>query len=441
MMEVDNFKFVVREYKTYQQIGDKLYNLNCIGIGLHCKESDIIYPLPLTNFIRSVFRRKRNGSLSSQRNPANEVCKFLNYCFEMKNKGYDEFQGLRGISDIKLIHGSIYISDLSIRSRNQKINGGYVNDIIKYLKKFYAWLHHQKIIEPEFEVKYHIKSVKNSRGEIFEIMVLEDMFAASDFETIYPTGKSKKEPRLKDFGKNRYQMVREFLEVTAVTAPDIYLGVCLQFFGGLRRSEVVNLNRTSILEKAEGFYLDIDDRQDTLFPNKKNSQSEQVKNPRYQSIFWNSTLEYAWKEHIKRLDFGKEKQLLKNEEALLVSSRTMKPITGSSYWYQFNKVKDAYLTKLSKEGRKGVYDLLANVEWSTHICRGVFTHFCIDAGMSLSEIAIARGDSNLNSLLDYIEEVTVMETMAEAMNKIGKVFNEKGEKITATIAKKNKFKW
>jgi hypothetical protein len=52
--------------------------------------------------------------------------------------------------------------------------------------------------------------------------------------------------------------------------------------------------------------------------------------------------------------------------------------------------------------------------------------------MSISEVAIARGDSSLSSVLDYVEELAAYESMTEAMNNIRKAFNYKSGKIDST---------
>lgn len=444
---MNEYRFVVREYTLHQNIGEKEHLIDCVGIGMYDSQKDIVLPLPLTDFIRQNYRRKASGSVSSQRNAAYEICKFLNYCMEMKSKGVPDFMSLRhkGIFGLKLIHGSLYISDLSIRSRKGELNGDYVYKIIRYLNKFYSWLHKQNLLEEKINIFYNVRKISNTYGGTTsesEIYVLGDIFDEGELGTVYPPKRTKKKNKLSDFGQNRYEIVKEFLEVASYVAPDIYLGIAFQFFGGLRRGEVVNLIKSSIIEKPEGMYLDVSDRQKLLFTDKKVTSNEQVKIPRYQSLFWNPLLEHALKKHLARLEVLKNTGELKNEQALFISSRTGMPISGNAYWYQFNKVKEEFLTRLSKQGRAKEYHLLANVDWSTHLARGVFTHFCIDAGMSISEIAIARGDANLNSILDYIEEITVTETMGEALNHLRNSMTQtQNNKLQSTISPKKQNEW
>lgn len=444
---MNNYRYVVREYPTYQVINNKIYTIDSVGIGVEDIERNIVFPSPLTNFIRSNYRRKKSGSVSSQSNPAYTICQFLNYCRDMVEEEIDEFLPLKekGIKGLTVKHGSLFISDLSIQSREGELKGSYVMSKVKHLNKFYAWLKEENLLEEDIKVFYQVNKyssyIDGNRYEK-ELTILGDMFDNGELDTIYPPTQDKITEKLSDFGKDRAKLVKEFLDVAMDVAEDIYLGICFQFFGGLRRGEVVNLTRHSLLTRPQGKYLDVDDNQELLFLHKKNSKSEQVKIRRYQSLFWNSTLQYAYKEQTAKLKLLEQKGKLKNKHALLVSSRTGQPISGNSYWYQFNKVKQAFLKKILDEGRISTYQKLSDIDWSTHLTRGVFTHFCFDAGLSISEVALARGDSNLNSLLDYIEERTVQETLTDALNVVRVAFDKApNRKITSEISETQMSKW
>lgn len=435
------YRFVVREYPIYKVINQKLYTIDCVGIGLEDEERNIIVPSPLTNFIRNNYRSKKSGSVSSQNRAAYAICLFLNYCRDSIEEEMDEFLLLKGtgISGLTLEHGYSFISYLSFRSREGQLKASYVKGIKGYINKFYAWLQEENLLETNIKVSYKtMKRITNIDGEPYEkeIIILRDMFENDDL------GSDKITEKLSDFGKDRSNLVKEFLDVALDVSEDIYLGICFQFFGGLRRGEVVNLTRDSLLNKPQGKYLDVDDNQDLLFPNKKNTKSEQVKKKRFQPLFWNSVLEYAYREQIAKLKVLEKKKKLNNRHALLVSSRTGNPITGYAYWYQFNRVKRAFLKKILNEGRIDTYQKLSDIDWSTHLTRGVFTHFCFDAGLSISQTALARGDSNLNSMLDYIEGRTIQETLTDALNIIRVAFEKApNRKITAEISYRQMEKW
>ncbi|MEJ9126359.1 hypothetical protein P4I92_22080 [Bacillus cereus] len=437
-MDTRNFVFFVKEYNTVNAIGGKNYEQECAGIGIRDVQTGIEYPSPLTGFIKSQYRSK-NISLSNQKNPAYEICKFLNYCREKVEEQDLEFLELKenGIWGLRRKHASLYISDLSIRSRAGQLASKYVKQIIRYLNQFYHWMQSQGLLMED--VKFFYKEIYVKKAKRF--VLVGDIFNDEILCTIYPSKREKKKTKLVDFGKYRFELVEAFLDIAETSYPDIYVGICLQFFGGLRKGEVLNLTRNALIKKDEGYLLDVDDRRHILFPDKKNTDAEQVKVPRHQALLWNNRLEYAIKEHFDKLNAWCAVGKIRNNEAFLVNSRSGKPITGKVYWEQFNKIKEDLLEKLSKEGKAKQLNFLTSLPWSTHLARGVFTNFCFELGMSISEVAIARGDSSLSSVLDYVEELAAYETMKEAMNNIRNAFKNQTGKINSRIPLKYSDVW
>lgn len=433
-MTIRDFVFVVREYNKLTSIGGKPFGQECVGIAIRDVNKGIDYPSPLTNYIKSTYRRK-NTSVSSQRNPAYEICKFLNYCIDKIKEEDINFIVLKekGVFGLKRIHASLYISDLSIRSRAGELDGNYVKQIVRYLNQFYLWMQKENLFTEGVNFLYR---------EVNGKMVLcGDIFDDLELGTIYPPKRGKRKTKLVDFGKHRYELVEIFLDIAENSYPDIYVGICLQFFGGLRKGEVLNLTRDSFIKRDDGYLVNIDDRRHVLFPNKKNTDAEQVKVPRVQALLWNNRLQYALKEQFKKLDAWKKEIKIENPEALLVNSNTGKPVAGKSYWEQFNKVKEEFFSRLSNEGKVKQFNFVTALPWSTHLARGVFTNFCFDIGMSISEVAIARGDSSLSTVLEYIDELAAYESMTEAMNNIRKAFNNETGKINSTISTKYSNVW
>lgn len=440
-----DYYFVVRQYNLDEVVNGKVYQQEVCGIGLYDPKKDIIYPLPITKFLMSF--RNRNGSLSSQKNAAETVKRFLNYCRENARNNNINFEDIKkvGLQGLKLEHGSHYITYLSQRSRHEGLSPDYVRSEIQYLNQFYYYLQEEKIIEKQFEIVYREKEI-NVRGikKKEKVYTVIDIFKKSSLQTVYPPPKAKKGiNKLKDFGKDRYILVKEFIDTAEIIAPDIVIGLYFQFFGGLRRGEVVNLIRDALMETDDGYVLDIEDRREDLFPNKKNTEKEQVKVPRYQGLLWHKQMSYAIEKHIKWLNSLKKKGVLINPNALLVNANTMKPITGANYEDKFNKVKETYLKKLSEEGRLEHFLFLNVKPWSTHIGRGCFTNFCLDIGMEIGEVAVARSDSNINSVLDYIEEKVAVQTLRDAMNHISKAYEELEDKskIASSIQPEKREKW
>jgi len=420
----DNFCFVIREFTIKESIRGNIYDREVVGFGLHDLQKDIIYPLPLTKFLE--YYRNKNYSINSQKNAAEAIKRFLNFCREQAYQGVSEFLDLKsnGIKGLKLKHGSMYITHLSLRCIYEGLSADYVKSDIKYLNKFYSFLGSEGLIDEVFEQKYkelYHQKINGGKKERIKVYKEVDIFESED--TIYPPNRQKKQSlSLKDFGKDRYLLVKEFLETAESVEPDIVIGLYFQFFGGLRKGEVVNLTIDSLVETDEGYILDVDDRRSILFPSKKNWDHEQVKTPRYQGLLWHPQFEYVVHKHLNWLKHIKEKNVGVHKKALLINSRTLKPINGSNYIDKFNKVKKMYLKGLSEKGRVEHYNYLSQKEWSTHVARGCFTNFCLDVGMKVGEVAVARGDSNINSIMDYLEEKVAVQTMRNAMNYIQEAF-------------------
>ncbi|MBE1556296.1 hypothetical protein [Sporosarcina limicola] len=414
-------KFVVREYKIEEIIGETIIKTATIGIGFVSKDTGNVYPSPLTNFIKSNYRRK-GKSLSSQRNAAYAITRFLNYIEEQIEEGDDDFLLLKtkGLSGLELIHGSKYITHLSLQVRIKKLSANYVKNQMMYIIYFYAWLRDQEIIEGDFELTY--KEVRGKRGVL---SVASNPFDDIELGTVI-VGRDERVPTaLVDFGSNRYPLTLKFINTARLIAPEIALGICYQFFGGLRRSEVINLTKQSIKQTGKSTILEVRDNQEILFSHIKNTSHLQVKNPRNQALLANDLTDSIYREHLTWLEQSEKDGKAKSNQALFISPTTGNPMTGKQYYIKFTEVKMKFLKQLSDEGNTDDYLLLAQNDWSTHIGRGVFTNFLLDIGLNSTQVAIARGDNSINSSLAYIDEKTAIESMNLAVNNIREAFQRR----------------
>lgn len=414
-------KFVVREYKIEEVIGETVISTATIGIGVVSKDTDNVYPSPLTNFIKSTYRRK-GKSLSSQRNAAYAITRFLNYIEDQIKEGDDDFLLLKtkGLSGLELIHGSKYITHLSLQARIKKLSANYVKNQMMYIIYFYAWLKDQEIIEGDFELTY--KEVRGKRGVL---SIASNPFDDIELGTVI-VGRDERVPTaLVDFGSNRYPLTLKFINTARLIAPEIALGICYQFFGGLRRSEVINLTKHSVKQTGKSTILEVRDNQEILFTHIKNTSHLQVKNPRNQALLVNDLMDSIYKDHLVWLEQLEREGKMKNSQALFIAQTTGNPMTGKQYYSRFTEVKMKFLKQLSDEGNTDDYLLLAQNDWSTHIGRGVFTNFLLDIGLNPTQVAIARGDKNINSALAYVDEKTAIESMNLAVNSIREAFQKR----------------
>src|SRR5699024_5427385 len=384
-----------------------------------------IIPSPLSNFVKREYRQ-RGKSISSQRNCAYAVTRFLNFVHNHINEGDSDFIHLKteGIKGLKLIHGSTYITSLSLKARNEELSANYVNDQMNYLIRFYFWLKQQHIIEETFEIAYR----EVGRGG-YPIHTPVNPFDDIDLGTIIIGKDDTVSTALVDFGSNRYYLTIKLIKIAQLVAPDIALGICFQFFGGLRRSEVINLTRDSIQLRGngtEGIILKVRDKQRDLFSHIKNSSHLHVKNPTNRALRIHDMLLSIYRPDIEWLN---QHNKIKNANALFISEHTGDPITGKQYYTKFMKAKEEFLKQLSHEENVEDYLLLSENDWSTHIGRGVFTNFLLDIGLNVTQIAIARGDSNINSALAYVDEKTALHNMNQAINYIREAYRNHEAKI------------
>lgn len=425
-----NYEFVVKEQNHYELFREEMMPNTSVFLCIRDNNSGCIYPHPLTNYIKGEYGNN-STSISSQKNAGEEIKKFLNFVLARIREDDKDFISLResGLKGIGKIHASRYISYQTDRVRMGEIKGRYVYRMEQYLIEFYEWLRDQNIMTEEFNViEKPITNSKRNRASTKKI----SPFKSIELETKYPNTRDDLEPdKLVDFGESRADLVVRFLRVAQRIAPDIAFGIALQFFAGLRRGEVVNLTRGSIETQGyEGLIINVRDNRDKLFPNKKNTVSEQVKNPRNQAVLMSDLLVELQNFHLIMIRRLEEQGKLKNHYALFVNQQG-KPVSGRAYWDKFNKVKSVFLKEISERGNVDEYMFLVSKPWSTHIGRGVFTNFCLQVGMSVIELALARGDKDINSAMEYVEEQTAIQHIKEANEVIRKAYKEQKATINS----------
>jgi integrase len=414
-MELSNYKFVSREVIVNEVIRDKMRNTTVIMIGVLDKRSNIVYPHPLTHFIKSQYEFY-GKSLNTQDGPAKEVCRFLNYCLEKIEEKHEDFISLKqkGIRGLKRLHGSRYITHLSLKG----LQKGTVGQYEKYLSAFYLYLKKMSLIDEDFS----IEEKKNHKGD----SVFKSIFRDPKLPTRYPSNETKNQrpAKLKDFGDDRGTLTAHFINIARDIAPDIALGLCFQFYGGLRRGEVVNLDRGGLIVTiGESMEVQIKDNRKKFFSRLKDTKAMNPKRLNYlnldmarQTILDNNLVWEIYDKHIKQLDILTKQKKSKNVSALFLDGDG-NPMSGKVFDRRFNKVKMAFLDSLI--GHKD-YSLISDTVWSTHIGRGVFTNTLIDMGFTPTQLAIARGDRNINSALKYIDETLTTEQIKEAVNEFKK---------------------
>lgn len=326
---------------------------------------------PLSEFIMNFWQNK---AFNTQKKHANNIVKFMNFLLN----NYRNFR-IDSILDIKISHGNMYLNSL--------VEDGLRKETIKSaeqsLSYFYKWLCENFNTQlPEINMK------SGKFGEFLE----------SPFSPIYPADKPR---NIEHAFPPSY--IPLFFEVAIAVAKPIALGIYLQFLGGLRVGEVVNLTRNQVLKSVtkHGLTLKLMDR--NLRPDLKGSSN--VKKKRHQIVFeldnWTSSL---IKDHLalyKSLDES-------NPLFVNVAGRAM---SERSYRQYFEKIKRAFIDILInsphiEQRMLGAH--LNQIKWSTHIGRGTFSNLLAEFAENPYEIAQPRGDDNLDSSLIYIKQTVRM---------------------------------
>ena len=405
-------KFVSKETTVNEMIRGKMRNIKVIIIGVLEESTGIIYPHPVTEFIKRQYEFYRK-SLNSSDAPARVVCRFLNFCLQKIEEGHEEFVELKdkGINGLERRHGSQYLTHCSLEGLQKTT----VEQYEKYLSKLYVFLKKMNWIEEDFP----LEEKKNFNGDN---KAYHSVFRDPSLGTRFPSRDTSKRKvaKLKDFGEDRNQLTIHFIRTAMDIAEDIALGLCFQFYGGLRRGEVVNVSRGDlIVSEGESMEVQIRDNRRKFFSRLKDTKSENPKRLNYlqtdmarQTILDNDLVWEVYRKHKKRLDYMIKSGKCKNHSALFLDGDG-EPMSGKVYDRRFKKVKKVFLDSLM--GHKD-YDLLADTFWSTHVGRGVFTNMLIDMGFTPTQLAIARGDRSLTSAMEYIDQTLTTQQIQQAVN-------------------------
>ena len=111
-----DYKFVSKETTVNEMIRGKMRNIKVITISVLEESTGIVYPHPITEFIKRQYEFY-GRSLNSSDAPARVVCRFLNFCLQKIEEGHEEFVDMKGkgINGLERKHGSQYLTHCSRR--------------------------------------------------------------------------------------------------------------------------------------------------------------------------------------------------------------------------------------------------------------------------------------------------------------------------------------
>ncbi len=411
------YKYVVRETKIKERVGGDWRESRRIVLGVQDLNTMIIYPHPLTNFIEKEYYF-RSKSLSHQKRPAETIKLFLNYINQMIDEEDKDFVDLihTGIKGLTTLHGTRFLNYC-----NEELGNSYktVKGKEMYLSHFYFFLSKQDILvnKPKFR-KRQVKYNSDQRREVIIAPFKDVNYPSKENNSEF----KKKKDLITQSNPNRFVFIREFLLTAKHYDPRIALAIAFQFYGGLRSGECMNLKTSSITTVGNGLFgeqgmvLKIRDNQEELFPHLKDTTMVGVKRPRDQAVLRDSIIPFLYKEHLHWRDNFIKQANNYNKKALFFDDDG-NALSGQNYRKRLHRIKDIYLNLLSEtKGRIQDYKELEETTWSTHIGRGSFTNLCIEAGFSVEQTAIARGDKTLGQAIHYTDIINATHNITKAVN-------------------------
>jgi hypothetical protein len=341
---------------------------------------------PVSEFL--MFRYSTRA-YSTMKKHADNLSAFLNYLCESRGQ-----LGIKSLKELKLSHGTQFLNYLG---REKGVRRDTIKSYERTITNFYVFLSKKELL-PSIPKNKFVKK-ENSWNKSF----YESPFVGINYPTSTPIKKEHAFP-MKYFPL--------FLEISVMEAPRITLGIYLQFMGGLRAGEVVNIKRAEAKRRVKNgdFLLDI--KEQHFRSDIKDRSGSGVKRTRTQSFYnikdWLPTIFHDHIERFKPVD---------NSNALFVN-RDGKPMTAKSYSQYFNKVKKQFCNYLKAYGDEDdivVADHLRTIDWSTHIGRGTFTNMVAENTDNPFLVAYKRGDSQPESSLPYMAKTTRLRSKIENM--------------------------
>ncbi|SFB25654.1 MULTISPECIES: site-specific integrase [unclassified Bacillus (in: firmicutes)] len=323
---------------------------------------------PLTDFI---FTHWKHRSYNTMKSHASNLCSFLNYLIRNKRK-----LGISNLADLDIEHATEFLNQQTFDKKSRETVLSYQRTLFQLFKYLLQ------------------KNAINNRPPFNNV--------------ILPS------PRANNVEHNLPEVyILRFLELASIIVNPIALGIYLQIFGGLRVGEVVNIQKYDIKTIGpygiDGLMLNIEKTQFRT-DLKDTSGSNYVKKTRDQLVLgFRDWLKNLYKDHY-------ENYAISNTSEALFLNKHGKPMSGSSYRYYFRILKKEFIKSLilsENPHDKIAAVALKNSDWSTHIGRGIFTNMIAEVAENPQEIALLRGDEDINSSLPYMANTKRMKRNLE----------------------------
>ncbi|MFB6471276.1 hypothetical protein ACFCW7_00290 [Paenibacillus glucanolyticus] len=335
----------------------------------------------------------RNNDFSTVRKRAYHLVSFLNFLIHEKR--------IFSLSSLEIATGTQYLDYLGdvkeVSEQTVKSAERVLVDLYKYL------------INNDCLTKVGLDSFEQDRKQ-----------NNNPFDVTYPPKKHKDIPH-----NIPHQYIPLIIRIAERVAEPIAFGVFLQIQGGIRNSEVVSLKLGDIqligIEGRFGFEVKLKKgnivRKDTQY------YVSTVKKERKQAVYSidpmsvdNMGMRLFRKHTTKFVATDGTYALFSNPARGKHHSKAM---TKKNYARYFNKVRDEFCNQLMNSDNSeeiALGERLAKLEWSTHICRGIFTNKRASEVDNAAQLQHDRGDDNPLSAQAYFEKQKLQQNQHSALS-------------------------
>lgn len=385
----NNLKFIVDVLKLQEIDMDTGEVLTEQRILIKLKNTQTGYSRihPYTEFLNKWLNKSNKYKL----NIARCLVKFLNFIYFDISKNV-----LPDITELTFELGIEFLNQCG-----KKCSRNTVAHYERVLTNFYFFLAEKKILK-------HINKSDFKYIESGYKVTLQ-----SPFEGKFKQGKDKKQNKLHNLD---FELIYPFIELALKEEPSIALGVYFQIFGGLRVSEVASIEYSNISVKGangvNGMIINLATKD--LRPDAKTGFIAGVKSNRKQRV--NSSKGLLAEIYV----LHRKKYKKDYTNAVFINTNGL-PMTAENYRYRFNKLKEKFIKQLEQSNNieyQAYAVTLRSFDWSTHLGRGIFSNMSAQVAENATELAVSRGDKNVNSSIAYIFDSDKMDdALTTLMNK------------------------
>lgn len=361
------------------------------------------------DFLTDEYYSKSEDTISCElvRKPCTHLCMFLNYIFK------DRTNPLKSIKQLKYEDVNCFLNEYSNGNIGQDTksfkDGNSVREVKRTIDAFGYWLSRKNIgrdkVVPYFKQKDFNKVIEvrqYEHGKTRKVSVYKTPFS------------------VKIHGKIRREKVKEVQAILLLcllhTANHydkmLTLPIALQAFAGLREGEVMQLCKERItLDKPSNILeeFSIDLWQEKIIRD-DGKITGHIKIPRDQCVYYSflSLIDKYYKEHMLLL---KEKGYSNDEYGAMFFNKRGQAMISDNYEDRFRNIVAKTIKLLSALSNYGlveasnVLSVLHKASLTPHSMRYFFTGFITEkCNGNPFEIAVWRGDSNIQSALTYLRQ-------------------------------------